>query len=153
MSQPKASDITQANPYLAAFRGSFTSALRWHHLDDLWAVTRDKANRDWYLYHIGDQPPATPASAEQVLLFIDEIDALLRREHQEDYCAIVYADSLKDPSFIKIYDPHNLGVSCGYSENPPLPGWTMSLLPPIDLQSDQLMTKSRKRWWQKLFGD
>jgi len=61
------------------------------------------------------------------------MDKLLRREHQEDYCGIVYANDLQTPGSIKIYDPNNLGVSCGYNDNPPLPGWIMSRIPPVDL--------------------
>ena len=83
--------------------------------------------------------------------FVTEIDKLLRKEHDEDYCGIVYADAPSAPTFIKIYDPNNLGVSCGYSDNPPLPGWVMSLIPPVDLPAAQA-PKARRHWWQQLFG-
>jgi hypothetical protein len=58
--------------------------------------------------------------------FIERIDTLLRNEHHESYCGIVYADDLDNPRLIKIYDPNNLGSSCGSSKNPPGPGWIMS---------------------------
>jgi len=140
------------DPFLVAFRGSFTSALRWHQLDALWERVRERAGAGWYLYHVGDEPPIQPADAGQVESFLREIDALLRAEHKESYCGIVYADDPADPSLVKIYDPHNLGVSCGYSTNPPLPGWVMSLLPPCDLPVTQAPTRSRRRWWQRVFG-
>jgi hypothetical protein len=92
-------------------------------------------------------------SAEDFNRFITEIDSLLRREHDEKYCGIVYADDLQAPRFVKIYDPHNLGVSCGYSDNPPLPGWVLSKLPPVDLPAAQHVPKNRKRWWRALFAD
>ncbi len=138
--------------YLQAFRGSFTSALRWHHLDALWERLRQAADAGWYIYAVGHAPPDSPSDRQQVLTFIDEIDRLLRKEHQEDYCGIVYADDLQQPRFVKIYDPHNLGVSCGYSDHPPLPGWVMSLIPPCDLPANQLLPASRRRWWERLFG-
>jgi hypothetical protein len=137
--------------YMQAFRGSFTSALRWHQLDALWQVLRDDAAGGWYIYAIGETPPSRPSDRQQVLTFIDEVDKLLRAEHDEDYCGIVYADDLQQPAFVKIYDPNNLGVSCGYSDNPPLPGWVMSKIPPVDLPAT-LVPKSRKRWWRGLFG-
>ena len=84
--------------------------------------------------------------------FVDEIDRLLRAEHDEDFCGIVYADDLGAPALIKIYDPNNLGVVCGYSDNPPLPGWIMSKLPPVDLPATRLVAKGRRRWWRRLFG-
>jgi hypothetical protein len=139
------------DPFLHAFKGSFTSALRWHHLDNLWELVRADAGGGWYLYAIGELPPAKVATAEQVLNFVDQVDLLLREEHQEDYCGIVYADDLRQPSFIKIYDPNNLGVTCGFSDNPPLPGWIMCKLPPCLLSRDSLLPKSRQRWWQRLW--
>ena len=143
---------TAQDAFLRAFRGSFTSALRWHQLDALWERVRERAGRGWYIYAVGEVPPSAPSDARQVETFIGEVDKLLRAEHKEDYCGIVYADDLREPGFLKIYDPHNLGVSCGYSDNPPLPGWVMSLIPPVDLPSIQVVPRSRRHWWQRLFG-
>ncbi len=142
----------QDQPYLQAFRGSFTSALRWHHLDDLWERVRACAGDGWYIYAVGEEPPAEPSDAARVSAFVTELDKLLRDEHREDHCGIVYADDLKAPSFIKIYDPHNLGVSCGYSDNPPLPGWVMSRIAPLDLAAARVNPKKRQRWWKRLFS-
>ncbi|MEW8506308.1 MAG: hypothetical protein AB2598_06355 [Candidatus Thiodiazotropha sp.] len=137
--------------YLRAFNGSFTSTLRWHQLDALWEVLKEDADGGWYIYAIGEAPPASSADTDMVLRFIDGIDRLLRDEHKEDYCGIVYADNLKQPAFIKIYDPNNLGVSCGYSDNPPLPGWVLSKLAPVDLPA-AMVPKNRRRWWQALWS-
>jgi len=104
------------------------------------------------VYAIGEKPPAETLSAADFLSFLEGVDKLLREEHEEDYCGIVYADDLKAPTMIKIYDPHNLGVVCGFSENPPLPGWVLSHMPPVDLQSDRPLPNNRKRWWRRLFG-
>jgi hypothetical protein len=138
------------NPYLVAFRGSFTSTLRWPQLDALWDRLRE-APEGWYIYAVGEPPPNSPVSAEQLRRFLAEIDQLLRREHDEDYCGIVYADRLAAPAMIKVYDPNNLGVSCGYSDNPPLPGWVLSRLPPVDLVAAR-QPAGRRRWWRRLFG-
>lgn len=138
--------------FMSAFQGSFTSALRWHQLDVLWDVLRTDSGADWFIYAVGESPPEIPATPEELLRFIDEMDRFLRREHDEDYCGIVYADNLQQPTFIKIYDPHNLGVSCGYSDNPPLPGWVLSKVPPCDLPSTRVLPNNRKRWWRQLFG-
>ncbi len=144
------SDEDQA--YLSAFRGSFTAALRWHQLDALWETVRSRAGDDWYVYAVGHTPPTQPAAREKLLAFVTEIDALLRAEHPEDYCGIVYSDEPADPSFIKIYDPHHLGAVCGSSAHPPLPGWVLSRLKPCDLPMATAPTKSRQRWWQRLFA-
>jgi hypothetical protein len=142
----------QQQSFREAFKGTFYGVLRWPQLDALWEVLRQDAASDWYLYAIGAEPPTTTASAEQLRAFISEIDVLLRKEHEEDYCGIVYTDSFDAPGFVKIFDPHNLGVSCGFSDNPPLPGWILSKLPPVDLKAP-FLPGNRRRWWQKLFGD
>ncbi|NBC49166.1 MAG: hypothetical protein GVY22_14545 [Gammaproteobacteria bacterium] len=155
MSRPSHNALDASAPidsFLRAFRGSFTSALRWSDLDALWQRLRIDAKAGWYLYAIGEPPPEAPADAATVGRFIDEIDVLLRREHDERLCGIVYADDLRVPSLVKIYDPNNLGVVCGSSSNPPLPGWVMSKLPPVDLPATQLVPKGRRRWWQRLFA-
>jgi hypothetical protein len=137
--------------FYVAFRGHFTALLSWKDLDAFWEVVRQNAAAGWYVHTIGEPAPTQPSPVEQVKTFIDEIDALLRKEHQEDYCGIVYTDSKAEPSMIKIFDPNNLGVQCGFSDNPPLPGWVMSLLPPLPLESRDHRPEGRKRWWRRLW--
>jgi len=137
--------------YLTAFRGSFTSALRWPQLDTLWERVRARPE-GWYVYAVGHPPPEQVASPAELRHFLEEVDGLLRAEHDEDYCGIVYADDPDQPAMIKIYDPNNLGVVCGYSDNPPLPGWVLSRLKPVDLEADRPLPAGRRRWWQRIFS-
>jgi len=102
---------------------------------------------------VGESLPQQPASAERVRTFLSEIERLLRKEHDEDYCGVVFTDSMEAPQFVKIFDPNNLGVSCGFSESPPLPGWILSKLPPVDLDASAPLPGNRRRWWQRLLGD
>lgn len=132
--------------------GSFSSALRWHQLDALWDRLRETPDNDWYIYAIGSAVPQTTSSHDELVHFIEHVDELLRREHEEDYCGIVYADDLQQPAMVKVFDPNNLGVSCGYSDNPPLPGWVLSKLQPVDLVTSQVIPNNRKRWWARLFS-
>lgn len=148
----RAQPETRDDPFLTAFRGSFTSLMQWSHLDSFWNVVRERSGAGWYVYCIGETVPTTPLTAAQVEKFVQKVDALLRTDHDEDYCGIVYADSKTDPTFIKIFDPNNLGVSCGSSKNPPLPGWTMTLIPPIHLESKRPLPEGRRRWWQGLWA-
>ena len=134
------------------YRGGFIGILKWPQLDEFWQVLRKKANANWYVYTIGEVPPEQPVTAQQFDTLITEIDALLRKEHQEDYCGVVYVDDKTEPTFVKIYDPHNLGVVCGYSDNPPLPGWIISLIKPEPLNENTFLPQSRKRWWRRIFS-
>ncbi len=145
-------DQATSDPFRMAFSGRFISVLRWEQLDDFWDVLSQDTGESWYIYAVGEPPPQQPASGEMLKVFILEIDQLLRREHDEDYCGVVYADSLESPAFVKIFDPNNLGVSCGFSDNPPLPGWILSRLKPVDLQSAVPPPGNRRRWWRRLIG-
>jgi len=78
--------------FKTAFYGTFYSLMSWKQLTEFWGRVDPQAG--WHLYAIGEPVPAAPASAEEVSRFVQEVDVLLRRDHKEDYCAIVYADNL-----------------------------------------------------------
>ena len=133
-------------------RGILYSLLTWQQLSEFWSRIDPAAG--WYLYAVGETPPDTPAQTAQVEAFIRQIDELLRRDHEEDYCGIVYADDLQHPRLVKIYDPNHLGSSCGSSKNPPLPGWIMSRMRPTEIQAkNNSLPANRKRWWQAFLGN
>lgn len=145
-------DQEQKDPFRVAFKGRFESILRWEQLEGLWDALRQDAEGGWYIYAVGETPPTQPVSGELLKTFLSEIDLLLRREHDEDFCGIVYMDSVQAPEFVKIFDPNNLGVSCGFSDSPPLPGWILSKLPPVDLNVAAPLPGNRRRWWRRLLG-
>ena len=138
--------------YRAPAEGRLWSVLEWDRLGELWRRVDPAAG--WYLLAAGEPVPAQAADGPTVSEFISRIDALLRSEHREAYCGIVYADDLDAPCLIKIYDPNNLGSSCGSSKNPPGPGWIMSrVAPDAALPAATTVPAGRKRWWQALFPD
>ena len=144
--------MTEQHSFVQSYRGGFSGILRWPQLDELWETLRQQTDKHWYIYAIGETPPEQPSDADQLASFVHEVDKLLRTEHGENYCGIVYVDNRQDPTFIKIYDPNNLGVVCGFSDNPPLPGWILSLDKPVDLEAALPPPGQRRRWWQKLIG-
>ncbi len=145
-------DPTLSSAYLDAFRGRFVGVLRWTQLDDLWDAVLARTDVAWYVYHVGEPPPRVALGAEQLRRALTGIDEMLRRDHEEDFCGIVYADSLTEPGFVKIFDPNNLGSSCGSSGETVLPSWTLSVLPPTDLPAALPPPNNRRRWWQRLFA-
>lgn len=140
------------HPYFKQFKGYFNGILEWQALSQFWQTVRENEGEGWFIYAVGETPPTTMASNQELNQFLEEVDKLLRRDHQEEYCGIVYADSREKPTFIKIFDPNNLGMVCGSSDNPPLPGWILSKLQPIDLPAAMPQTGSRRRWWQAIFS-
>jgi hypothetical protein len=139
------------SPYLRAYNGRLKGVLRWPDLDAVWTQLQRHGDDDWYVYAVGEAPPTAPASREQFERFLAEIRQLLLDEHREDYCGIVYADDHERPSFVKIFDPNNLGTACGSSAVPPLPGWTLSRVAPDNLKHAFPQPGDRRRWWQKIF--
>lgn len=133
------------------FKGLLYGVLQWHDLDALWQrVLADPEG--WYASLTGTPPPEQTLSVADLKQFIGEVDALLHREHEEKYCGIVYADDLKQPSFIKIYDPHNLGSSCGVHTGAHPPRWLLSRQLPVLIVDNAPLPNARKRWWQAIFG-
>ena len=134
------------------YDGLLYSVMRWDQLTEFWQ--KIDADAGWYLYAVGQDIPVVASTGEKVQQFTRELDELLRRDHHEDYCAIVYADNLESPNFIKIYDPNHLGSSCGSSatKSTVLPGWLMSRTPPRELEIRGVVTGQRKRWWQSFLS-
>jgi hypothetical protein len=143
--------VTSAQDFLAAFRGRFIGILEWDQLDTLWQTVANQADKGWYIYAIGEAVPTQASDAAEVKNFVSQINSLLHKEHEEDYCGIVYTDDKTDPTFIKIFDPNNLGVVCGYSDNPPMPGWVLSTIAPVELNDRSILPGNRRRWWQRLW--
>lgn len=142
----------ESSPFLTAYRGGFTNMLRWDDYDRLIDTLHAANDGQWYIYAVGEPPPEAPASQSETNTFLDEISRLIRHDHGEDYCGIVYADDREEPRFVKFYDPNNLGASCGSSGKHVFPGWIMSRLPPDDLQVAYPLPGNRRRWWQRLFA-
>jgi hypothetical protein len=109
--------------------------MRWEKWDEMCDQIQN-GNDPWFVYSIGHEVPQQAIQDESLKIALDEIRALLRREHEEDYLGIVYVDDLSTPRLIKIYDPNNLGSTCGSSGRYIPPGWILSTLPPSPVASD-----------------
>ena len=131
--------------------GNFSGVLHCQQLEDLWRQVLAKPE-GWYASQIGEVVPQFPLDADALSRFIAEVDALLRHEHQHDYCGIVYADSREQPSFIKIYDPHNLGSFCSHGGATILPRWVLSHVKPERFEEAAPLPGSRQHWWQRIFS-
>jgi hypothetical protein len=142
--------MSEPSDFLRVFYGRFEGLLGWAQFDDFWQRLRRQAD-GWYLYTVGEAAPDTSASVGEFEKFISTIDDLFKRKHREDFCGIVYAGSRAKPTMVKIYHPNNLGVSCGFSRNPPLPGWVLCRQPPQPVEHRQPASTARYRWWNRLW--
>jgi hypothetical protein len=135
--------MSDSPDYMQVFNGYFRGIRSWDDLTQFWNTLRQHNQGQWYVYATHERPPASPLSAAELEEFIQLADKELRDNHEEDYCGIVYVDNPEVPTFVKIYDPNNLGVVCGFSDNPPLPKWVLSQIQPVDIEA---ATTPPSRW-------
>jgi len=138
--------------FMAQIKVPLHGVLRWEQWDALIERLVSGNEGGWYVYYVGEPVPVMPVARGQFRQFLREITDLLRNDHREDHLGIVYADSLEAPTFIKIYDPNDLGAACGSSGRHVLPGWTISRSQPVDLHAEFPNPGGRRRWWNRLFG-
>ncbi len=132
--------------FQAHYRGRFINMLRWPQLSNLWEKVKEQPN-GWYIYLVGEPVPTAPVEVASLNQFIQEVDKLLRKEHNYDYCGIVYADDKDNPSMIKVFDPNNLGAVCGSSGTVVPPRWILTRIPPEPIIDEAPLPKNRQRWW------
>lgn len=126
-------------------KGSFAGMLQWRQLDELWGRVKSGT---WYFYQLGEALPTTSLNGDELARRIDALNALLRQEHDYNYCGIVYADDAEHPTLIKVYDPNNMGSSCSGNAAPSPPGWILSTEPPALIEIHAPTPNNRRRWWQ-----
>jgi hypothetical protein len=135
------------SPFVDAFSGRFRGILRWPELDTLWQKVTQQ--NDWYIYTLAKSPPEVISTAEELSQFISSSDQLLRQELTPDYCGAVYVDNPEEPTFVKIFDPNNMGSACGSSDHVILPGWILSQRKPCDLVA-HFTPKPSAPWWKRV---
>lgn len=121
--------------YFKKFKGRFIGIMQW---DDCHELLQNLHNTpdDWYIYDTLESMPTQVADSTEFTGKIAQIKSIIEAEHKERYCGIVYADDLKQPNFVKIFHPKNLGRTCGGSDNPPLPQWLLSKEKPMDVVAE-----------------
>ncbi len=135
--------------FTEVYQGMLWGIKEWSRWDTFVEKLNASADDGWYMYFVGVDFPLQPLVATAFRQHLEAIDALLHHDHREKYLGIVYVDDFDNPSLIKIYDPNNLGASCGSSGKLVPPGWIMSRMAPADLGSF-VVPEGRKRWWREL---
>ena len=139
------------NAYTEKLNVTLYGLLRWDDWGTLIARLKQDDINHWYLSAAGTHAPETPVAPSALHVFLNEMDTLLRNQHDEDYLGIVYVDNIDSPTLIKIYDPNNLGSACGSSGMKIDPGWVISLdAPSAALGAESIVPGNRRRWWESL---
>lgn len=111
--------------------------IHWEQWDVLCENIRSSGEA-WYVYGVGHGVPDAPIAGASLSCALDEIGAFLKRDHDEEYLVIVYADDLSNATLVKIHDPNNLRATCGSSGRHIPPGWVLGRPPPSQIASDIL---------------
>ncbi len=134
--------------------GGMLWAIRsWEQWEDLQTFLEGDAANGWYVYFVGQELPKAPLDESHFRRVLGALDSLLRHDHRERYLGIVYVDDRESPSLVKIYDPNNLGASCGSSGKWIPPGWILSRMPPAPVAGPLVIPEGRLRWWRELFSE
>lgn len=116
--------------FIDKFHKRYIGIMQWDDFEGFWQGLKNQT-QDWFLYDTNTPPPRK--ISENIKQTLDNIHKIIKEEHQERYCGLIFTDDLKTPTLVKIFHPNNLGKSCGSSEYPALPRWILSKIPPIDI--------------------
>ena len=72
----------------------------------------------------------------------------LHREHDEDYCGVVYTDSFETPRLIIVFDPNNLSVFCCIVTPALLSSWIISKM--CQKNYSIKIQGVGNRWWETI---
>ena len=121
--------------YFQKFKGRFIGIMQLEDCDALLQKLIDIPD-DWFIFNTLQPMPSERLQAADFINEMKHIKSIIDDEHDERYCGIVYADDIKNPTFVKIFHPKNLGKTCGSSENPPMPQWLISKEQPMDVVTE-----------------
>ncbi|MCH9746123.1 MAG: hypothetical protein K0U04_05310 [Proteobacteria bacterium] len=121
--------------YFQKFKGRFIGIMQLEDCDALLQKLIDMPD-DWFIFNTLQPMPSERLQAADFINKMKHIKSIIDDEHDERYCGIVYADDIKNPTFVKIFHPKNLGKTCGSSENPPMPQWLISKEQPMDVVTE-----------------
>jgi len=119
-----------ANPfpdtaYWRRYQARSTGLLHWPAVDALWPRLAASTG-PWYVYDLQSLPPATPLTAAGFAAFLPIAEALVNTRRDRSHSGAIYIDTPANPAFVKIFDPANMGTSCGGDHDLILPRYILS---------------------------
>ncbi|HIP24445.1 MAG TPA: hypothetical protein EYG79_12765 [Rhodobacteraceae bacterium] len=126
--------MSQANPlpdtaYWRAYQGRAAGLIDWKEVDALWPQLGVQPE-GWYVYDLETAPPVAPMPAPDFTAFLPQAEALVNARRDRSHSGAIYIDSREAPAFIKIFDPKNMGTSCGGDHEMIFPRYILSKTKP-----------------------
>ncbi len=116
-------------PFWRAYQGRATGLLHWQDVDALWPLLAT-CPEGWYVYNLEGPPPDTTLAAAEFIAFLPRAEALVNTRRDRSHSGAIYIDNRETPAFIKIFDPANMGTSCGGDHDMIFPHYLLSKLKP-----------------------
>jgi len=126
--------MSQANPlpdtaFWRAYQGRAAGLLNWKDVDALWPLLKAQPE-GWFVYDLETAPPTAPLSSVDFKAFLPQAEALVNERRDRSHSGAIYIDNPETPAFIKIFDPTNMGTSCGGDHEMIFPRYILSKIKP-----------------------
>ncbi|MCP5075396.1 MAG: hypothetical protein GY947_19155 [Rhodobacteraceae bacterium] len=127
-------------PFWRTHEGRFEGILTWQAFDDLWErlAVSDGA---WYVFDLGTAPPDQPVTGAAFAKSLGLARDMYAPVQSRSYCGAVYVDDRDAPTFVKVFDPFNMGSACGCSGERILPSFVFSRIMPDPLPAPEPVAK------------
>lgn len=119
-------------PFWAAYQGRFFGILNWPDVDAFWTHMAAETG-DWFVFAPDHPAPDTTATSAELTEMLTKAQALINSRRDMSHCGAIYVDNVKNPAFIKVFDPAAMGSACNISGIPILPRWIISRIKPDDM--------------------
>jgi len=119
-------------PFWNAYQGRFFGILDWPGVDAFWAQMATESG-DWFVFDPDHAAPDTTIHGAELMKFLTKAQALINSRRDMSHCGAIYVDDMKNPAFIKVFDPSAMGSSCNISGIPILPRWIFCRIKPDDI--------------------
>ncbi len=114
-----------------AYLGPAKGLLRWEEVAALWDYLR--ASGDWFVFDPEGDAPESPLEGAALAKEVAALETLVNSGHDRHCSGAIYVDDKAAPTFIKVFDPRNMGSSCGWGGAPILPYRIISRIQPDPL--------------------
>ena len=116
-------------PFWRAYQARASGLLIWDDIDALWPQLTAQPT-GWHVYDLKTTPPEAPLPEAEFTGFLPQAQALVNARRDRSHSGAIYIDNRDTPSFIKIFDPTNMGTSCGGDHDMIFPRFILSKLKP-----------------------
>lgn len=135
--------------YWRQYSGPTKGILHWSDMDALW-LTLENSTEAWFVFNPMEPAPVTPLDKDALFTAVQAARNLVNTGHDKECSGAVYVDDLDAPTYIKVFDPCNMGA-CGYGGAPILPSWIISQSKPDTLPPEPQPEKTG--FWARIWRD